>query len=118
LDGGAFTGADAADVGQGMVGRDPHLAAEGIDFAGHVAFGGAADAAVAGEVADAVEPHGDTGGADAHAGGGEGSLDSGMPGSYHDDVVLVHDSIVKLLSRGGENLGEIELIGSPLEVLR
>jgi hypothetical protein len=54
-----------------------------------------------------------------------------VSGSYHDDVVLVHDSIVKLLEGGieihsrlparvwvGVNLGEIELIGSPLGVLR
>ena len=130
LDGGAFAGSDASDMGQRVVGGDPHLAAEGVDLAGHVALGGAADAAVAGEVADAVEPHGDAGGADAHARGGEGSLDSRMPGSYHDDVVLVHDSIVKLLEGGiemhsrlparvwvGMSLGEIELIGSPLGVL-
>ena len=131
LDGGAFAGADAADVGEGVVRGDAHLAAEGVDFAGHVALRGAADAAVAGEVADAIEPHGDAGGADAHSRGGEGGLDSGVSGSYHDDVVLVHDSIVKLLEGGieihsrlparvwvGVNLGEIELIGSPLGVLR
>ena len=94
LDGRAFSGADFSGVGEGVVGRDGHLSAEGVDFSGDVALCGASDAAVAGEVADTVELEGDAGGRVAHSRGGEGGFDAGMSGSDHDDVKVVQGKLI------------------------
>ena len=90
LDGGSFAGANAADVSEGQIGREGHLAAEGVDFAGDVALGRSADAAIAGQVTDAVGSEGDAKGRAAHPGAGQGGFDSGLPGTNHDDFVQIH----------------------------
>ena len=90
LDSWPFSGSDTAIVGEGVVGGDSHLAAKGIDFAGDVAFCGAANAAVAGEVTDAVEAEGDAERFDAQSRGGEGGFDTGVSGTDNDDVEVFH----------------------------
>lgn len=90
LYGGPFAGADSSGVGEGVVGGDGHLSAEGVDFAGDVAFGGTADTAVAGEVSDAVASEGDAEGFAADSRAGEGGFDTGVPGSDDDDVEAIH----------------------------
>lgn len=90
LHGWAFTRTDSAVVGEGVVGGDGHLTAEGIDFSGDVPFCGAADAAVAGEMTDAVEAEGDAKSFDAQTRGGEGGFDSGVSGTDNYYVKVLH----------------------------
>lgn len=71
-----------------MVSRDGHLAAEGIDLTRDVSLGRAADAAVAGQVPDPVEPQRDTQCSATQARASEGRFDSCLPGTHHDHFEL------------------------------
>jgi len=90
LDGGAFAGSYSSDMGEGVVGGDAHLSPEGVDFAGHVALSGAPNGAVAGQVTDTIEAHGDAGGFQAHAGGRKGRFNTGVTGSHYNDIESLH----------------------------
>ena len=85
-DAGAFRGVEGAELDGGGVCIEAHGAAEGVDFADHVAFGEAADGGVAAHLPDGVEVLGDEGDAAAEAGDGEGGFDAGVPAADDDDV--------------------------------
>src|SRR4051812_22380304 len=88
LHGGTLARSNFADVSEGVVRSDAHLTAEGVDFPRHVPLRRTADAAIAGEVSDAIEAHRDAGGMQTHARNGKGSFDSGVAGTNHDNVEL------------------------------
>ena len=72
----------------GCVGGPGHHAAQGINFADQMPLGGAADAGVAGHVADAVQPQGEQGGGDTQPGGGRRGLDARVARAHHDNVKI------------------------------
>ena len=80
-DGRVFFGVQHAELESGHVGGFAHFAAEGVDFAGEVSFGKAADGGVTGHLADGIEVDREEEGAASHAGGREGGFDTGMAGA-------------------------------------
>jgi len=87
LDSRTLAGPDTPEVGHRVVGRDPHLAAEGVDFAGNMALGWSADAAVARQMSDPVGAQCDAGSSATHPGARQGRFNSGMAGSNHHNFV-------------------------------
>ena len=72
----------------GGIRRQTHHAAKGIQFTHQRSFCSAADAGVAGHIADGVQTHGEHGGLCAQCSGGVSRLDAGMPGTDHDDIII------------------------------
>ena len=102
-DGGAAGGVEQAELDACGVGDLADDAAEGVDLADEVAFGDAADGGVAAHLGDQVEVKGEQGGAQAHAGGGDGGLAAGVSGADDDDIELFgegHGSILVVLVAG------------------
>jgi hypothetical protein len=65
-----------------------HLTAQGVYLAHELPFGEAADGGIAAHAGDAVQAHGQQGGAGAHAGSSQRRLAPGMAGAHHDDVEI------------------------------
>ena len=89
LDGRAFGAVEHAELDAGGVDGVAHEAAEGVDFADHLALGQAADGGIAGHAADGQGVHGDHRHSAAVAedvGGGPGGLRAGMAAADDEDV--------------------------------
>jgi hypothetical protein len=90
LDGWATAGTNSPNVGEGVVGCDPHLSADRVYLPSNVALRRTTDATVARKVSDAIQAHGDTGRFQAHPCRSERRLDAGMTGPNHNNVESVH----------------------------
>jgi hypothetical protein len=77
-------------VSEGVVGRDGHLSAKGINFSSNVPFCGTAYAAVAREMTDSVGAESHAQSVDADSRGGESGFNSGVSGTDHNDVKVLH----------------------------
>ena len=86
--GGAFALVQHPALQVGGICRQTHHAAQRVHLPHQRALGGAADAGVAGHIADGVQTHGKHGGPGAQCGGGVGRFDAGMPGTDHNDIIL------------------------------
>ena len=92
LHGGAFASVQHSDMGQRRVGVEAHLAAECVNFAHQMAFGRAADGAVAGHQCYFVERKCEAKRGRAHPRRGEGGLRAGMAGAnYYHIIVVSHN---------------------------
>ena len=89
-----FARVQKSKLDSGLVGRQAHLAAEGVDLADQVALADAADGRVAGHLADVIEVEREHQRARAHPGRGERGFDSGMAGADDDDVVVHGESAI------------------------
>jgi hypothetical protein len=85
-----FAGANFSDMGKGVVGGDRHLPAKRVHFPCQVALGRSADAAIAGQVADAREVERDARSFAPYSGSRKGGFDAGMAGTHHKDVKTLH----------------------------
>jgi hypothetical protein len=86
-DGGTLAGIENPELDAGAIGIERHLAAEGIELKDHVGFGQAADGRIAGHPGGGEGIHGDQSGADAHAGGGQRRLATGMAGTDYNHII-------------------------------
>src|SRR5262245_16576815 len=66
--------------------RLSHLATHGIDLSSQLTFRQTSDSRVAGHLADRVEIDGEEQGLTPHPCGGQGRLNSGVPGSDYDHI--------------------------------
>ena len=85
--GGALAEIQHPALQHGGIGRLGHLAAQGIQLPDKVALGGAADAGIAGHIADGIQRDGEDDGAAAQTGGGEGGFDAGVARADDGDIV-------------------------------
>ena len=84
-DGRAAAQVEGLRLKRGKVGIATHFAAEGVQLADQVALGEPADRWVAGHARQGVKPRGNKRGFDAHPGGGERRLASGVAAADHND---------------------------------
>ena len=89
-----FARVQKSKLDSGLVGRQAHLAAEGVDLADQVALADTADGRVAGHLADVIEVEREHQRARAHPGRGERGFDSGVAGADDDDVVVHGESAI------------------------
>ena len=85
---GALAEIERPALQHGGVGRLGHLTAEGIQLPDKVTLGGAADAGVAGHIADGIQRDGKDDGTAAQPCGGKGGLDAGVACADDGDIEL------------------------------
>ncbi len=94
LNSGTLASTYSPNVGQGEVSGDAHLSTQSIHFAGDVPFCRPTDGAIARQVANSIQAHGDASRFAAHSRAGKRGLNARMPGANHHDVESFHPYIV------------------------
>jgi len=87
-DGGTLGTVQHPELDRGAIGRPPHDAAEGVDFANQGALRDPADRRIAGHDTDGIEIRGQQERLGAQASGHDGGLGAGMAGAYDDHIVV------------------------------
>ena len=94
MDRGALARVQHAHLDQGVVGREAHLPAHGVQLPDEMALAGAADGGVAGHHADAVQVQGEQSRLEAHPRRGQGRLAAPVARADHHAVeTLPHEGL-------------------------